>query len=83
MRWCAEDLGLSLRWHTKGVRVLGGANGSLLPCGGKPARYQLRWKAIEVSVCIVYGVGNGGWRGPVPDRWRSSGRNQSSSLNSC
>jgi len=54
MRWCAEDLGLALRWHLWSTLSITAAADAYLPYGGKPGRHAcgsqpctLRWVLPE------------------------------------
>jgi len=68
MRWCAEDLGL--------VAAL--AARMLVSVVPQAAPNMYRFALVLPQGCYI-GLLNTVMRGPVPDRWRSSSRNQSSS----
>jgi len=91
MRWCAEDLGLSLRWHTVGSSVNAGGIVTF-PSAPMEGNHVSDMKAIRrfsyycwllylVSVRLGdMSLRSTGWRRAGSRSLRSAGRNQSSSI---
>jgi len=53
MRWCAEDLGLSLRWHSL-VSLVGALRASPSPLGSKLGDAELRSESNRSGSYLVW-----------------------------